>query len=314
METKMDRFDAMALLVQVAEAGSLSAAGRRLGLPLTTVSRRIADLEAHLGARLLVRSNRRAELTEAGAAYLQSARRILAEVVEAEATASGAFRSVRGEVTVTAPLVFGRLHVLPLVTDFLRAWPEVEVRLILSDRNAHLADDHVDLAVRIGQLPDSSLKALKVGAVQRVTVASPAYLAASGMPVVPADLTQHSCIAFSGLGLPDRWEFRAETVAIRPRLTVSTAEAALDAAEAGLGVTRVLSYQTAGRALDLLLDAFAPDPVPVSLVHADQGAPPMKLRALVDTLGPGLKAALSGTPRSLPLADAISGSGRVTSA
>ena len=285
----MDRFDSMALLVAVAEAGSLSAAGRRLGLPLTTVSRRISDLESRLGARLLVRSSRKVELTEAGAAYLSATRRILADLAEAEATASGAYQAVRGEVTVTAPVVFGRLHVLPLISQFLRAWPEVEIRLILSDRVAHLADDHVDLAVRIGNLPDSSMKAVKVGEARRVTVASPAYLETAGRPETPAELARHSCIAFSGLGLADRWEFRNETVPLRPRLTVTTAEAALDAAEAGLGVTRVLSYQTAGRPLEQVLDRFAPDPVPVSLVYDPQGAPPMKLRALLDALGPGLR-------------------------
>lgn len=299
----MDRFDAMALLVQVAEAGSLSAAGRKLGLPLTTVSRRIADLETHLGARLLVRSNRRAQLTEAGAAYLAACRRIIAEVAEAEMVASGAHTTVRGEVTVTAPVVFGRLHVLPLVTEFLRTWPEVDVRLVLSDRFAHLQDDHVDLAVRIGHLPDSSLKAVKVGEVRRVTVASPAYLAGAGLPLVPHDLATHACIAFAGLGLPDRWAFRDQSVALHPRLTVTTAEAALDAAVAGLGVTQVLSYQAASAAgpLQLVLEAFAPDPVPVSLVYDPQGGMPLKLRALIDSLTPGLRqrlGAIAGTEAS----------------
>lgn len=290
----MDRFEAMALLVQVAEAGSLSAAGRRLGLPLTTVSRRIADLETHLGARLLMRSNRRAELTEAGADYLAACRRILAEVTEAEATATGAFRAVRGEVTLTAPVVFGRLHVLPLVAEFLRAWPDVTVRLMLTDRLTHLTDDHVDLAVRIGHLPDSSLTAIKLGEVRRVTVASPAYLARAGVPQEPQDLTGHACIAFSGLGLPDRWAFRDQTVTLQPRLTVTTAEAALDAASEGLGVTQVLSYQAATRPLQSLLDRFAPAPVPVSLVHDAQGAVPQKRRALIDALVPGLRQILGG--------------------
>jgi len=152
----MDRLEAMSLLVSAVESGSLSAAGRKLGVPLPTVSRKISDLEAHLNARLLVRSTRRLALTDTGAAFLAAAKRILDEVGDAERAASGDYAAPRGDLVITAPVVFGRLHVLPVVADFLRRWPEINLRLVLSDRNLHLIDDHVDMAVRIGALADSS--------------------------------------------------------------------------------------------------------------------------------------------------------------
>lgn len=297
----MDRFDAMTVLLVVVQEGNLSAAGRKLGVPLTTVSRKITDLEAHLGARLLQRSNRSAALTEAGQSYVEACRRILAQVAEAEAAASGAFTAARGELTVTAPVVFGRLHVLPVVTDFLRAYPDIDIRLMLADRMLHLQDDHVDLAVRIGTLPDSSLKAVRVATVRRVVCASPGYLATHGTPSVPEDLAQHACVTFTGLGTPDRWTFSAQgtdkVVAIRSRLAVNTAEAAIDAAIAGLGITRVLSYQIAAATtsgqLTTILAPFEPAAAPVSLVHDGQGAMPLKLRAFLDFAAPRLKQRLA---------------------
>lgn len=299
----MDRFDAMAVLVAIVQEGNLSAAGRKLGVPLTTVSRKITDLEAHLGARLLQRSNRSVALTEAGQSYVEACRRILAQVVEAEAAASGAFTAARGELTLTAPVVFGRLHVLPVVTEFLRAYPDIDIRLMLADRMMHLQDDHVDLALRIGTLPDSSLRAVRVATVRRVVCASPGYLAAHGTPLVPEDLAQHACITFTGLGNPDRWTFAAQgadkSVTIRSRLAVTTAEAAIDAASAGLGVTRVLSYQIAAARdagqLETILEPFEPPAVPVSLVYDGQGALPLKLRAFLDFAGPRLKERLAAS-------------------
>ena len=299
----MDRLDAMSVLLEVVEAGSLSAAARRLGIPLATVSRRIADLEAHLNARLLNRSSRRITLTDAGQAYAGAARRILDEVGEAERAAAGEYRAPKGELIVTAPIVFGRLHVLPVVLDFLRAYPEIDIRLVQADRVIDLMENHVDLAVRIADLPDSSLIAARVGAIRRVVCASPAYFAAKGTPQRPADLAGHDCITFSGLMESDLWPFAGEapaTIAVRSRLVVNTAEAAVDAAVAGLGITRVLSYQTADAlragTVAIALRDYEPPPAPVSLVYTGQGLLPQKLRAFLDFAAPRLKARLAALP------------------
>lgn len=297
----MDRLEAMSILLAVVEAGSLSAAARRLGTPLATVSRKISELEKHLKAHLLTRSSRQLTLTEAGRSYVAASRRILDEVSEAERAAAGEYSTPKGELVVTAPIVFGRLHVLPVVTAFLMAYPDIDIRMVLSDRFVHLIDDHIDAAIRIGELADSSLVALRLGAVRRVVCASPAYLAARGAIRRPADLAKHDCITFNALMATDTWSFGgvrgADTVRIRSRLAVNTAETAIDAAVAGLGVTRVLSYQIAGarksETLKVVLEDFEPPPVPVSLVYAGQGQLPIKLRAFLDFATPRLKRALA---------------------
>ncbi|MEO5615007.1 MAG: LysR family transcriptional regulator [Cypionkella sp.] len=293
----MDRFEAMNILLQVVEQGNLSAAGRKLGVPLTTISRKISDLENHLGARLLQRSNRRVTLTEVGLSYLTACKRILRDVAEAELAASGAFTTARGELTLTAPVVFGRFHVLPVVTAFLRAYPDIDIKLTLADRLLHLQDDHVDVAVRIGALPDSRLRAVRLGEVRQVVCASPDYLADNNPPLKPEDISRHPCITFTGLDHPDRWTFQTNgvesAVPIHSRLAINTAEAAIDAAISGMGLTRVLSYQiaaarSAGR-LTVLLEAHEPPSVPISLVFDGQGALPLKLRAFLDFAGPRIR-------------------------
>jgi DNA-binding transcriptional LysR family regulator len=289
----MDRLDAMQILVSVVEAGSLSAASRRLGVPLATVSRKVSDLETHLKTRLLVRSRTRLTLTEAGVTYLASARRILEQVGEAERVAAGEFSAPRGELAITAPIVFGRLHLLPVVTDFLSAFPEIDIRLGLSDRNVQLADDQFDLALRIGTLPDSSLIAVRLGALRRVVCASPVWLKAHGTPKKPADLAGQDAITFGG-----NWAFgNGETVAVHERLSLTTAEAAVDAAIAGLGVTRVLSYQAAqavaAKTLRIVLADFEPARVPVHLLRPEHGPLPAKTRAFLDFAVPRLKKALA---------------------
>lgn len=300
----MDRLLAMKVLVAVVEAGSLSAASRALGVPLATVSRRIAELEAHLGAQLLNRTSRRLDLTETGRDYLAATRRILDDVAEAERAATGEYTAPKGDLIITAPLVFGRLHVLPIVIDYLEAYPEVDVRLVLNDRNVNLAEDHVDLAIRIGALPDSSFLATRVGSIERIVCGSPAYLAAHGRPSRPSDLAAHDCVTFDSLVQPDRWSFAqgpSETsAAIRPRLSVNTAEAAIDAAIAGIGLTRVLSYQAAAalsqKRLETVLREFQPPPSPVSLVHPGGRLLPRKVRAFLDLAAPRLRAAIAGLP------------------
>ena len=298
----MDRLGSMALFVTVAEAGSLSAAGRGLGMPLATVSRRLSDLERHLGTRLFNRSTRRLELTEAGRSYLAACRRILEEIEEAEQSAAGEYSQARGELVVTAPIVFGRLHVLPVVVDFLAAYPEVDVRLTQSDTLRRLVEEHIDLAVRIGHLPDSSMVATRVGSIRRVACASPAYLEAHGEPETLQALSAHHCVTVERLALPAAWTFmegqREIAVPVRSRLTINTAEAAIDAAVAGVGIARVLSYQVADAVrsgvLRLILEDFEPEPWPVSLVHTGRGLLPLKLRAFLDFAAPRLKARLAG--------------------
>jgi DNA-binding transcriptional LysR family regulator len=295
----MDRLDAMSVLVAVVETGSLSAASRKLGAPLPTVSRKVSDLEAHLGARLLIRSTRKLTLTEAGAAYVAACKRILEQVAEAERAASGEYSSPRGDLVVTAPIVFGRLHVLPAVNDFVANYPEIDVRLSLADRNVHLIDDHIDLAVRIGALEDSSLVATRVGSVRRVVCASPAYLASVGTPKAPEDLSALACVNFDGFTSPTGWTFRSadspseRAVPIHSRLSVNTAEAAIDAAVAGIGMTRVLSYQAAQAVavgkLKIVLAAYEPEPLPINLVHVGQSPLPLKTRAFIDFVAPRIR-------------------------
>src|SRR5580698_926064 len=298
----MDRLEAMSLLVSVAEAGSLSAASRRLGVPLPTVSRKISDLEAHLRTRLLTRSTRRIALTDAGAAYVAAAKRILDEVGEAERAASGEHAALRGDLVITAPMAFGRLHVLPVIAEFLAQWPEIDVRLVLSDRNLHLIDDHVDIAVRIGSLADSALVSTRVGAVRSVVCGSPAYFAGHGVPERPEDLSALTAVTFNPFSSSHHWAFpdpkskRDLHVQMRSRLAVNTAEAAIDGAAAGLGVTRVFSYQAAQAVLDgrleVVLAEYEPAPLPVSLIHGHQGLTPLKVRMLLDFAAPRLRARL----------------------
>lgn len=299
----MDRLIAMSVVVAVGEAGSFSAAARHLGMPLPTLSRRISDLEEHLNTRLFNRSTRRLSVTDAGQAYLRACKRILEDVTEAERSASGEFNAPRGDLVISAPIVFGRLHVLPTIGAFLKAYPDVRVRFVQSDRLINLLEEHVDLAVRIGELVDSVLIATRVGSTRRVVCASPSYLAEFGTPKHPTEVPAHQMISFEGLTSPDTWVFKADSseirIPIRPKLIVNTAEAAIDAAIDGVGVTRVLSYQIehaiATGALATILKRFEPAPAPISLVYPSQRRLPIKLRTFLDFAAPRLRARL--TPR-----------------
>ena len=296
-----DRLEAMSILVAVVDSGSFSAAARRLGVPLATISRKVGELEAHLGARLLHRSTRKLALTEVGQSYLAACRRILEQVGEAERAASGEFAMPKGDLVITAPIVFGRLHVLPVVVEFLRIHLQIDARLVLSDRWVHLLDDHIDVAIRVGELADSSLITMGLGTVRQVVCASPAYLTERGIPASPSDLGGHDCISFQALSAAKSWTFgmgKSEiTVPVHFRLIVNTAEAAIDAARAGAGLTRVLSYQAAEAirdgALRVVLADFEPPPWPVSLIHNAQGPLPLKLRAFLDFARPRLSLRLS---------------------
>ncbi|MCJ8143449.1 LysR substrate-binding domain-containing protein [Ancylobacter sp. A5.8] len=299
----MDRFEAMSLLVAVSDAGSFSAASRALKVPLATLSRKIAELEALIGARLLTRTTRRLSLTDAGTAYVAAARRILEQVEEAEREVAGEFTTPKGELVVTAPLMFGRLHVLPVVAEFLAAFPQIDVRLLLADHNLHLAEDHVDMAVRIGALPNSTLVATGIGTMRLVTCASPALLAGHGVPDRPDALPALPTIAYEMPSAVPAWRYRVPgsseplDVPVRSRLLVSTTEAAVDAATRGIGVVRLLHYQVAEAiqrgALTLILEDFEPEPAPVHLVHAARGQMPLKMRRFLDLAAPRLRGTLA---------------------
>ena len=294
----MDKLDSMAVLLAVVEAGSLSAAARQLAMPLATVSRKVAALEAHLKTRLLHRTTRHLALTEAGSAYVAACRRILDEICEAERTATGEYATPKGELTVTAPMMFGRLHIVPVVAEFLAQYPEIEINLVLTDRVMHLMDEHVDVAVRIGELPDSGLMATGVGKVRRVVCASPAYLARHGAPLTPAELAAHDCISFEVMESRRAWVFgaarSAQAVPVHSRLAVNTVDAAIAAATLGVGLVRVMSYQVMDAlrndTLRIVLEPFETRPLPVSLVHKGQAPLPLKLRAFLDFVTPRLRA------------------------
>jgi DNA-binding transcriptional LysR family regulator len=296
----MDRLEAMSVFAAVAEAQGFSAASRRLGMPLATVSRKVSELEQSLGVQLFARSTRRVSLTDTGRQYFEACRRILDDVSEAERAAAGEYRAPRGELILTTPIVFGRLHIVPVVTEFLEAYREVHVQMMLVDRVVDLIDEHIDLALRIGELPDSSLIAVRLGTIGRVVCASPAYLAAHGVLAHPEELAGHDAVTFSGLSSTREWSFRVdgttERFPVRSRLIVNTAEAALDAVMAGAGLTRVMSYQAAAAVRDgrlvMVLRDYAPEPNPISLVYPSGRLVPLKLRAFLDFAVPRLKARL----------------------
>lgn len=286
----MDRLEAMRVFLAVAEASSFNAAARRLGVSPAAATRAVAALEERLGARLLHRTTRAVRLSEAGAHYLADCRRILHEVEEAEAAASGAHTEPRGTLAITAPAMFGRRHVAPVAIDFLARHPEITLRTMLVDRVVDLIDEGIDVAVRIAHLPDSSLNATRVGAVRRVVCGAPAYLAQHGMPERPVDLLRHRIIRFAPGVAPPGWTFhrgtRTETVNPPARLIVNTAEVAIAAAVAGQGLTRVLSYQAAPEIragwLRVVLEAFEPLPIPIHVVHREARVTSGRVRAFVD--------------------------------
>jgi DNA-binding transcriptional LysR family regulator len=298
----MDRLEAMSLLLSAVESGSLSKASQHLGLPLATVSRKVAELENHLRATLLIRSAKGLELTPTGRSYVTAAKAILEQLTEAERAAAGEYTAPKGDLVVTAPTMFGRLHALPVVTRFLAAYPEVSVSLVLTDRVTHFLDDQVDVALRIGALPDSSLVATRLGTVRHVVCASPDYLAANGTPMTLDDLARHSVISFQNTSALSTWDFQVDGVEVaasfRSRLGVNTIDAAIEAALSGAGLVRALSYQVvdhvrSGR-ITVVLDAFAPPPRPVHLVYDRQNRLPLKLRAFVDFVVPRLRERIEG--------------------
>jgi DNA-binding transcriptional LysR family regulator len=294
----MDRLDSMSILVTVAQAGSLSAAARLLDAPLTTVSRKISDLEGHLKTQLLTRSSRRISLTDAGMSYVAACKRILEDVGEAERIAAGEYIAPKGELSVTAPIVFGRLHLVPLLADFLRAYPDIDVRLTLSNRQVNLTEEGIDAALRVGDLPDSALIATRVGTIRRVFAASPGYLKARGVPQKPSDLVGHDCIGVQGFTGSGFWSVADDgEIPVRYRLIVNSTDAACEAAKEGVGIVSVFSHHVASNFQDGTLVSVLPDfrreTLPLSLVRGAGEYLPLKLRAFLDFVTPRLKARLA---------------------
>lgn len=295
----MDRLAAIRVFVAVADAGGLSAAGRRLSMPLTTVSRHLKALEDDLDVRLITRTTRRLTLTEPGRAYLETCRRVLADLDAAERRLAGEQAEPQGVLALTAPILFGRSHVQPVVHAYLDAYPRVSARMFLADRIVDLVEEELDLGIRIGHLPDSAMRATALGSVRYVCCASPAYLDDAGVPETPQALAGHRCISFATFAKTGRWSFygtKPQTVTVVPRLIVNTAEAAIDAAKAGLGIVRVLSYQAVegfkDGSLRMVLEAFEPERLPVSLIHREDRLPQAKVQSFVALAVPRLRRAL----------------------
>ena len=277
----------MRVFVAVAEAQGFAPAARRLEMSPPAVTRAIAALEERIGTRLLHRTTRIVRLTEAGSRFLADCKRILGEIEEAEASAAGAHAEPRGQLGVTAPVIFGRMYVAPIVLDFLARHPRVTARMLFLDRVVDLIDEGLDVAVRIAHLPDSSLRAVRVGSVRWVVCASPEYLAARGTPRTPADLSQRDAIAFSLSASPEEWSFASgETLSPPTRVVVNSNDVAIAAAVAGRGIARVVSYQIAPELragkLQIVLSEFEPPPVPISVVYAEGRRAAAKVRAFVD--------------------------------
>jgi DNA-binding transcriptional LysR family regulator len=291
----MDRLQELAVLVAVIDQGSLAAASRRLRQSPPAVTRALAALEDRVGVRLVERTTRRLAATEAGRAFAEQARALLNEYDSAVTGVAEA--PLRGILRVTAPLPFGRRHVAPLVIEFLKAFPEIQVELVLNDRNLDLIEHGLDVAVRIGPLEDSALQARRVGEVRRILVASPAYLKARGTPQRPADLAAHATIFSTARSEPSEWRFGPPTrrIVVRsPRLSVNDAETRLVAVRAGQGITRALSYQVSDDlekgSLVRLLSAFEPAPLPIHLVAQGGGHKAPKVRAFLDYAATSLAA------------------------
>lgn len=280
----------MAVFVAVAEEERFAAAARRLRMSPPAVTRAIAFLEERLGVRLLTRTTRMVRTTDAGSRYLEDARRILLEADEADEAAAGINATPRGHLAVTAPVLFGKIYVMPIITAYQTTFKETTVSALFVDRVVNLVDEGLDVGIRIGSLPDSSLRAIRVGQVRRVVCASPAYLKAHGTPKIPADLAQHPLIAATPVSAGSEWTFARgkEKIGVRlsPRILVNTNDGALEAARSGFGLTQLLSYQVANElaagALKSVLTGFEEASLPVHVIHREGRHGSAKVRSFVD--------------------------------
>lgn len=290
------------MLLSAVDRGSLSAAAREMKIPVSTLTRKVADLEEMLGTRLLIRTTRKLTLTDAGLSYVAAARRILDLVREQEHEATGEFATAKGELVVTAPVQGGRLYVLPVINQFLAQYPDINVRLLLSDRNIDLIDSHADLAVRVGELADSNMIATRIGSLRSIVCASPALIAQHSAPREPADLLKYPCVVFNSPYLSP-WRFRlpgtnkVSLLEVKPRLEVTSPDAAVSAAVDGAGVTFVFEHDAdealRNGQLEILLPKFEVEPVPVHLVHVSRNLMAVKLRHFIDFAAPRLRESMS---------------------
>jgi DNA-binding transcriptional LysR family regulator len=293
----MDRLHTMNVYVAVAEEQGFASAARRLGMSPPAVTRAIATLEQRLGVRLLQRTTRHVRTTEAGQRYLEDARRVLAEVDAVDEAVSGTNAEPRGHLGITAPVMFGRMFVMPGIVEYLEHFPDTEISALFLDRDVNLLEEGIDVAVRIGELPDSSMRALRVGSVRQVVCASPEYLRRRGRPSDPEALAGHSVIISSAVSEVPSWRFNTaqglRTQRLKPRLVVNTNDAAVEAAVQGFGVTRLLSYQVAPQlaeaSLEIILEAFEPKPRPIHIVHREGRFASTTARSFIDFIAERLR-------------------------
>ncbi|UXZ47565.1 LysR family transcriptional regulator [Pseudomonas soli] len=293
----MDQIHLMKVFVAVGELESFAAAARRLAISPAAVTRAVSALEEQLGVKLLLRTTRSVRLTEAGGRYLEDTRHILASIIEANEAAAGINASPKGDLAVTAPILFGKKFVMPCIVRYLQQYPEVDVSAFFLDRVVNLVEEGMDVAVRIGQLPDSGLKALRVGKMRRLLCASPEYLERHGTPQHPSELQKHEVIAAGTLSPRTDWRFGAiddpTLIRMKPRLTVTSNDAAIAAASAGLGIARLLSYQVAdevaaGR-LQVILAEYEEAPWPIHILHRESKYGSTKVRTFIDMLAEHLR-------------------------
>ncbi|MCI4431674.1 MAG: LysR family transcriptional regulator [Burkholderiales bacterium] len=294
----MDRLQAMTTFVAVVDSGGFASAARKLSLSPPVVTRAVAELEERLGLRLLTRTTRVVRVTDAGARFADDCRRILGDIEEAETAATGTNAAPRGTLTLTAPVLFGHLYVTPILVDYLQRFPEVDAQCLFLDRVVNVVEEGIDVAVRIGELPDSSLQATRVGRVRRVLVAAPAYLQAHGAPQRPQALADHTIISVSAVTPVPEWRFtdagKPLLQRLHARMRTTSNDSAIAAAVAGLGITRLLSYQVAAHlktgALQIVLEDFEAAPLPVHVVHHEGRRATQKVRSFIDLAVEALRA------------------------
>ena len=286
----MDRFHLINVFVAVVDTNGFAGAGRKLNMSPPAVTRAINELETHLGLRLLTRTTRTVRVTDAGERYVQDCKRILSEMLEADESVSGMHASPRGRLTVTAPVLFGGMYVTPIVTQYLNRYPDVTASCLFLDRVVNLLDEGVDVAVRIGELPDSTMQAIRVGQVRRVICAAPDYLAKNGIPISPDDLHSHTIVSASGVTPSPEWKLmehgEPRNIRLQARMITTTNDSAVAAAINGFGLTRLLSYQVAEHLrtgkLKAVLPEFEPAALPVHVVHREGRQAPQRVRAFLD--------------------------------